>query len=72
LIFSIKESFYKAAFASVGRYIDFDAVVIEEINVSEKTFRLAIVDDLSETLIKVFLIAVDFFTNGYVITKLTL
>ncbi len=52
LMFSIKESFYKAAFPSVRAYIDFDAVVIEEIDVSEKTFRLTIAEDLSETLIK--------------------
>ncbi|MBM0104590.1 4'-phosphopantetheinyl transferase superfamily protein [Steroidobacter sp. S1-65] len=34
LIFSLKESFFKAAFATVGRYFDFDAVTVRSVDLA--------------------------------------
>jgi enterobactin synthetase component D len=40
LAFSIKESFFKASFGTVGRYFDFDAVTLTEIDPVRKTLSL--------------------------------
>lgn len=39
LIFSAKESFYKAAFPLVDRFFDFDAVSLVELDISGRAFR---------------------------------
>ena len=48
LIFSAKESFFKAAFNQVKSYFDFYAVIV--ININEEFVRLKVREDLSETL----------------------
>ena len=52
LMFSIKESFYKAVFSLVKSYINFDAVIIQEIDFMRSTFRLCVEYDLCETIVK--------------------
>ena len=52
LVFSLKESFFKAAFNQVGEYFDFDAISIIELNETEFFARFIINRDLSEKLKK--------------------
>lgn len=47
LIFSIKESFFKAAYPSTGYYFDFDAVTLTEIDLVAQTFTLKVNQDLN-------------------------
>lgn len=50
LVFSAKESLFKALYPSVGDYFGFEAVEIVAISVKQKTFELVIVKDLTEKL----------------------
>ncbi|OZG70445.1 hypothetical protein BTA51_26110 [Hahella sp. CCB-MM4] len=50
LVFSSKESFFKAAFSLVGRYFDFSAVHITEVDLIERTITLQIQEALCEEL----------------------
>jgi len=52
LLFSAKESLFKALYPSVGRYFDFSAAVITDISVQGDQFSLELAEDLTETLIK--------------------
>lgn len=47
LIFSFKESFFKAAYPSTGYYFDFDAVTIDTIDYEKCKFSLTVVQDLN-------------------------
>ncbi|AQS41427.1 MAG: 4'-phosphopantetheinyl transferase EntD [Candidatus Tokpelaia hoelldobleri] len=47
IAFSAKESLYKAFYPEVGRFFDFDAACLREINVQEKTFMLVLTRTLS-------------------------
>ena len=47
LCFSIKESFFKAAYPSTGYYFDFDAVVINQLDFSNNRFVLTVKQDLN-------------------------
>ncbi|KQQ35963.1 hypothetical protein ASF61_07015 [Duganella sp. Leaf126] len=42
LVFSAKESFFKASFALVGHYFDFDAVTLTEIDTSQRCLTLVV------------------------------
>ncbi|WP_081905386.1 4'-phosphopantetheinyl transferase family protein [Janthinobacterium agaricidamnosum] len=46
LVFSAKESFFKAAFGAVQRLFDFDAVHIERIDVDSRTISFALTETL--------------------------
>ncbi len=50
LIFSIKESFFKAAYPSTGYYFDFDAVRITELDFDNHRFTLRLCQDLNPQL----------------------
>ncbi len=50
LVFSVKESFFKAAFPQVKAYFDFDAVSVREIDLAHRTIRFDCEQDLSEQL----------------------
>lgn len=50
LAFSLKESFFKAAYPTVGHYFDFDAVSLVAINWPERSLTLRIDSDLHQTL----------------------
>ena len=47
LIFSIKESFFKAAYPSTGFYFDFDAITVDKIDYEAKRFYLTVKQDLN-------------------------
>lgn len=47
LIFSAKESFFKAAYASVGEYFDFDAISVSALDVEYQQITLVCERDLS-------------------------
>ncbi len=47
VVFSAKESFFKAAYPSVGEYFDFDAVRLVDIDVEAQSFAFCVVRDLS-------------------------
>ncbi len=47
LIFSIKESFFKAAYPSTGFYFDFDAVTVDVLDFDKNTFSLTVNQDLN-------------------------
>lgn len=47
LIFSIKESFFKAAYPSTGYYFDFDAITVDKIDYEAKRFYLTVKQDLN-------------------------
>lgn len=47
LIFSIKESFFKAAYPSTGYYFDFDAITVDKIDYDAKRFYLTVKQDLN-------------------------
>lgn len=50
LVFSAKESFFKAAYPEVGRYFDFDAVEVVEVDLDARTLTFSIREDLSPRL----------------------
>lgn len=50
LVFSAKESFFKAAFAQVRSYFDFDAVCVSEIDANARTISLRLVESLAPGL----------------------
>jgi len=50
LIFSAKESLYKALYPHVGRYFDFKAAAINKIDVITKRFTIELVEELSPEL----------------------
>lgn len=52
LAFSLKESFFKAAYPTVGNYFDFDAVALVAINWQERSLCLRIEHHLHEKLAK--------------------
>lgn len=56
LAFSIKESFFKAAYPTVKNYFDFDAVSLVEINWQERSLWLRIDSHLHEKLTRGMLI----------------
>ena len=49
-LFSSKESFFKAAFPSMNRYIDFDSIVLVNIDSTKQVFDFDVVRDLSPRL----------------------
>lgn len=50
LVFSAKESFFKAAYREVGRYFDFDAVEVANVDLEARTLTFTIRQDLSPRL----------------------
>lgn len=73
LIFSIKESFFKAAYPSVGRYFDFDAVNITALDFDKGTFGLRLCQDLTPSLHQGLLVDGHFcFVDGQVLSLLVL
>lgn len=50
LIFSIKESFFKAAYPSTGYYFDFDAVTIDQLDFAQGRFELTVNQNLNPQL----------------------
>ncbi len=50
LIFSAKESFFKATFPAVGRYFGFEAIEFSGINVQEQTLSFDVIETLSPAL----------------------
>ncbi len=52
LVFSAKESLFKALYPSVKKYFDFSAANIYEINPKTQTFKLKLAETLTDTLIK--------------------
>ncbi|BCE03388.1 4'-phosphopantetheinyl transferase family protein [Marinicellulosiphila megalodicopiae] len=52
LIYSIKESFFKAAYPSTLHYFDFDAVEISELNLDNQSFCLVLKNNLNDILVK--------------------
>ncbi len=52
LIFSIKESFFKAAYPVVKKYFDFDAVRMTALDFSNKLFELEVMEDLHPNITK--------------------
>jgi 4'-phosphopantetheinyl transferase EntD len=50
LLFSIKESFFKATYPLVGYYFDFDAVSVELIDYELSVFKVIVNKDLSEKI----------------------
>ncbi|MCY7295380.1 4'-phosphopantetheinyl transferase family protein [Alteromonas sp. a30] len=50
LIFSVKESFYKAAYPRVQRFFDFKAVNVVEFDVNERRITFKIAEKLCDTL----------------------
>lgn len=74
LIFSVKESFFKSAYPSVGRYFDFDAISVVDIDWCNKNIVLCLNYSLNTLLKKGMLIIACFhrFSDGRVITLVTL
>ncbi|PSU35489.1 4'-phosphopantetheinyl transferase family protein [Photobacterium lutimaris] len=73
LIFSIKESFFKAAYPSTGHYFGFDAVSIDYLDFTSNIFRLTLLQDLNKLLRKGATYAGKFtFLNGHVFSILTI
>jgi enterobactin synthetase component D len=52
IAFSAKESFYKAAHASVGRFFDFSAARVTDLDTRERTITLELTETLSETFVR--------------------
>ena len=52
IIFSLKESFFKAAYAQVGKYFDFDAVSVEAIDETNGIIHFCVNYNLSNTILK--------------------
>ncbi|MFT5161810.1 MAG: enterobactin synthetase component D [Alteromonadaceae bacterium] len=52
LIFSIKESFFKAAYPSTGYYFDFDAVRVTGLDINQGSFELQLCQELNPKLTK--------------------
>ena len=50
LVFSAKESFFKAAHGEVRRYFDFDAIELEHIDLSARSMRFRVCEDLTPRL----------------------
>jgi enterobactin synthetase component D len=50
IVFSAKESFFKAAFPTVGRYFDFDAISVEKIDLQANTVSFVVNQCLSPQL----------------------
>lgn len=50
LLFSVKESFYKAAFNNVRAFLDFDSISVEHIDMESGTMRLRIHQALGDRL----------------------
>ncbi len=48
IAFSAKESFYKAAYATVGRIFDFSAVQVKELDARKQRLTLVLNEDLSD------------------------
>lgn len=75
LFFSAKEAFFKAVYAQVGRHFDFHAVRVAEIDRSERTIVLQLLDDLCPSLKKGmsfyarFAVAEEHVTTGLVIRR---
>jgi len=74
LIFSLKESFFKAAFAMVGRYFDFDAVTVLEIDHSTGKIHYKVNGSLADSLPANTLLigSFHFLPNNRVVTCVTL
>ena len=51
IIFSLKESFFKAVFSQVKKYFDFDAVSIKHIDEDNNTLQFQINYNLSESIV---------------------
>lgn len=50
LVFSAKESFFKASFRTVGRYFDFDALEVQRLDIAAKLITFRIVAELTPEL----------------------
>ena len=50
LVFSAKESFFKATFPRIKRFLDFDAIKFRGIDCSEQRMQFAITESLNESL----------------------
>jgi enterobactin synthetase component D len=60
LAFSAKESFYKAAFPRLRRFLDFDAVRVELVQPADKRLWLRLRTDLAQALWRASLVPVEF------------
>lgn len=73
LIFSIKESFFKAAYPSTGYYFDFDTVSITALDFVQNRFTLTLHKDLNPKLTPGLVFSGDFrFIDGQVLSLLVL
>lgn len=74
LVFSAKESFFKAAFAQVHQYFDFDAVRVEHIDVERRLIRLRSAYTLCERLREdnIYLARFDMLDHGAILTAVLL
>lgn len=74
LVFSAKESFFKAAFAQVRAFVDFDAVNVEAIDVARRVIALRCRTELSEYLYagRRFYAHFDFLDMGAIFTVVVL
>ncbi len=51
IVFSVKESFFKAAFAEVGRYFDFSSISVTQIDQTSQRIFMRINETLSKNLV---------------------
>lgn len=74
LVFSAKESFFKAAFAQVRAFVDFDAVNVEAIDAARRVISLRCMTELSEHLYagRKFYAYFDFLDMGAIFTVVVL
>lgn len=52
IVFSAKESFFKAVSATVGRYFDFHAVRVTHVDLAQGCLRLQLVETLSDVFVE--------------------
>jgi len=65
LVFSVKESIFKALFPSIGYYFDFDAVAVENIDLKQRKLMCRVTKRLSDTISNGMRISVDFEIHNY-------
>ncbi|MFK2892163.1 4'-phosphopantetheinyl transferase family protein [Dyella flagellata] len=70
IVFSAKESFYKAAYGSVRRFFDFSAVRVVELNVQARRLTFVLTETLSGDFhsSQLFHAGFDFIKDGVVLT----
>jgi enterobactin synthetase component D len=71
IVFSAKESFFKGAFRSVGRYFDFSSVTVTNLCLDQGILTLSLTETLSGDFVKHqdFNVYIDFIHNDSVLTS---